>query len=123
MVVHGLDGLDEITTTTRTRVSELKNGQVTDYEIDPRDLGFLWPKSEDLSGGTAEENAQLVLDILGGKKGPARDIVLLNAGAALYIYGKAEDLAEGIQLAAQSIDTGAALGKLDLLRKCIKGTI
>ena len=109
MVVHGLDGLDEITTTTRTRVSELKNGQVIDYEIDPRDFGLPLAQKQDLAGGTAEENAQLVLDILGGKKGPARDIVLLNAGASLYAYGKAEDLAEGIQLAAQSIDTGAAL--------------
>ena len=123
MVVHGLDGLDEITTTTLTRVSELKNGQVTDYEIDPRDFGFPLAQKQDLAGGTAEENAQLVLDILGGKKGPARDIVLLNAGAALYAYGKAENLAAGIKLAAQSIDTGAALAKLDLLRKCIQGTI
>ena len=122
MVVHGLDGLDEITTTARTRVSELKNGQVTDYEIDPRDFGFPLAQKQDLAGGTAEENAHLVLDILEGKKGPARDIVLLNAGAALYTYGKAEDLAAGIKLAAQSIDTGAALAKLDLLRKCIKGT-
>jgi len=123
MVVHGLDGLDEITTTTRTRVSEVKNGQVTDYEIDPGDFGFPLAQKQDLAGGTAEENAQLVLDILGGKKGPARNIVLLNAGAAIYTYGKAKDLAEGIQMAAQSIDTGAALGKLDLLRKCIQGTI
>jgi anthranilate phosphoribosyltransferase len=121
MVVHGLDGLDEITTTTLTRVSELKNGQVTDYEIDPRDFGFPLAQKQDLAGGTAEENAQLVLDILGGKKGPARDIVLLNAGAALYAYGKAEDLAAGIKLAAHSIDTGAALAKLDSLRKCIQG--
>jgi len=122
MVVHGLDGLDEITTTTLTRVSELKNGQVTDYEIDPRDFGFPLAQKQDLAGGTAEENAQLVLDILGGKKGPARDIVLLNAGAALYAYGKAGDLAAGIKLAAQSIDTAAALAKLNSLRKCIQGT-
>ncbi|MEW5801546.1 MAG: anthranilate phosphoribosyltransferase [bacterium] len=121
MVVHGLDGFDEITTTTRTWVSELKDGQVVDYELNPEDFGIPLAKKEDLTGGTAEENARLILDILGGKKGPARDIVLLNAGAALYVYGKAENLAESIKLAAQSIDTGAALAKLDSLRQCIQG--
>ena len=120
MVVHGLDGLDEITTTGKTRVSELKNGMVTDYELDPQDFGLSVVTKKDLRGGTVEENAELILDILKGKKGPARDIVLLNAGAALYIYGKAADLGEGIKLAAQSIDTGAAMGKLNLLRDCAK---
>ncbi|MEW6381720.1 MAG: anthranilate phosphoribosyltransferase [bacterium] len=120
MVVHGLDGLDEITTTGRTRVCELKNGSVIDYEIDPQDFGLPLAKKEDLAGGTAEENARIVMDVLKGVQGPARDIVLLNAGAALYVYGKAENLADGISLAARSIDSGAALDKLEMLRKCVQ---
>lgn len=121
MVVHGLDGLDEITTTSRTKVSELKdNGSVVDYELDPRDFGFPLAKKEDLVGGLAEDNVRIVTEVLQGKPGPARDIVLLNAGAAIYVYGLAENLSEGIALAARSIDTGAALAKLDLLRQCIQ---
>ncbi|MCL6584296.1 MAG: anthranilate phosphoribosyltransferase [bacterium] len=121
MVVHGLDGLDEITTTSRTKVSELKdNGSVVDYELDPRDFGLPLAKKEDLVGGSVEDNVRIVTEVLQGKPGPARDIVLLNAGAAIYVYGLAENLSEGIDLAARSIDTGAALAKLDLLRQCIQ---
>lgn len=120
MVVHGMDGLDEITTTSKTKISELKKGTVTDYELNPQDFGFSLAEKKDLLGGTVEENAGLILNILKGEKGPARDIVLLNAGAALYIYGKASDIAKGIELAAQSIDTGAAMGKLDSLRDYAK---
>ncbi len=120
MVVHGLDGMDEITITDKTKVSEVKNGQVIDYELDPKDFGFFLAGKKDLCGGSSEENAKLILGILKGEKGPARDIILLNAGAAIYVYGKADNLAEGIKLAAQSIDTGAALEKLNLFRDCIE---
>ena len=120
MVVHGLDGLDEITTTCKTKISEVKKGEVTDYELNPQDFGFSLAEKKDLLGGTVEENAELILNILKGEEGAARDIVLLNAGAALYIYGKASDIAKGIELAAQSIDTGAAMGKLDSLRDYAK---
>ncbi|MGA1876458.1 MAG: anthranilate phosphoribosyltransferase, partial [bacterium] len=120
MVVHGLDGLDEITTTGRTEVSELKGGEVHDYELNPQDFGFSLAKQEDLRGGTAEENARLTLDVLEGKPGPARDIVLLNAGAALYVCEKAADLSEGIGLAVHSIDSGAALERLNLMRNYLQ---
>lgn len=120
MVVHGEDGLDEITITTKTRVSEVKDGQVTDYELDPRDFGFSLALKEDLLGGTVEENAGLIKSVLEGKTGPRRDIVLLNAGAALYILGKAKELTGGIKLAQESIDSGAALKKLEALKDCLE---
>ena len=115
MVVHGMDGLDEITVTRESRISEIKDGGVHTYFMDPRDYGLKLASAQDIKGGTAKENAAITKDILSGKKGPGRDIVLLNSGAAIYVGGKAADMAGGIRLAEESLDTGAAMGKLDAL--------
>ena len=115
-VVHGGDGLDEITTTTTTQVSELAAGSVKTYTLDPGELGFPKAQPEDLVGGAPEGNAELALSVLNGEKGPRRDIVLLNAAAAIVAGGKAANLKEGLTLAAESIDSGKALEKLEGLR-------
>ena len=115
-VVHGGDGLDEITTTTTTQVSELVEGEVNTYILDPRELGIPAAQPSDLKGGTPEENADMTLSILGGDKGPKRDIVLLNAAAAIVAGGKATDIAAGLAVAAESIDSGRALEKLEGLK-------
>ncbi|MEO0293272.1 MAG: anthranilate phosphoribosyltransferase [candidate division WOR-3 bacterium] len=117
MVVHGEDGLDEITTTGKTFVSELKMGEIIEYTITPEDFGIKRANLEELKGGTPEENAKITVSILKGEKGPKRDVTLLNAGAAIYIAGKANSLEEGIEKAKESIDSGEALRKLDLLKK------
>ena len=116
-VVHGADGLDEITITDKTYVAELAGGQVQSYVVAPEDFGISKADMSSLVGGTAEENAQITLNILKGEKGPRRDIVLLNSAAAVAAGGKATNLIEGIQVAAESIDSGKALEKLELLRK------
>ncbi len=116
-VVHGADGLDEITITDKTYVSQLADGQVRSFTVDPEDFGISRSDISSLVGGTAEENARMTLDILKGEKGPKRDIVLLNSAAAIMAGGKAANLVEGIQLAAESIDSGKALEKLELLKK------
>ncbi len=108
LVVHGMDGLDEITTTTRTKVSELKNGDIETYFIDPLQFGLKYAHKGELTGGDAQENARITIDILRGEKGAKRDIVLMNAAAALYVGKKAADLEEGLQYAAEIIDSGAA---------------
>ena len=115
-VVHGNDGLDEITTTTTTRVSELANGDVKTYTLDPTTFGI--PKAEPASllGSTPEENAEITSNILKGKKGPQRDIVLLNAAAAIVAGGKADSIETGLEFAANSIDSGSALDKLEALK-------
>ena len=115
-VVHGTDGLDEISTTTDTLISELVDGVVKTYTLNPTTLGISAAQSEDLVGGAAEENAELTLDILKGEKGPKRDIVALNAAAAIVAGGKAENLEEGLLVAAASIDSGKALEKLEALK-------
>lgn len=113
-VVHGHGGLDELTTTGPNRVSRLQQGQVTTETLDPLDLGFARASLADLLGGTAEENASITRTILaGGENGPRRDVVVLNAAAALVAAGKAADLPAGIKLANQSLDSGAALAVLD----------
>ena len=114
-VVHGFDGLDEITTTAPTRVAEVNDGVVTTYEIKPDDFGIPTASRKDLAGGEAAENAELIRKILSGEKGPRRDIVLLNAAAAIVAGGKAKDFKEGITAAARSIDSGAAKQKLEKL--------
>lgn len=117
MVVHGMDGLDEITVTRESRVSEIKDAGVHTYFIDPRDYGFSLAEAEDLKGGTAVDNAAITRSVLSGQEGPKRDVVLMNAGAAIYVGGMAKDLAGGIELAAKSIDSGAAEKKLEELVK------
>lgn len=116
-VVHGEDGLDEITITGKTKVSELKDGKVESYFIDPTDFGMKLGSIEDLLGGEAEENAEITRNILKGESGPRRDIILLNASAAIVTSGRAKDLKEGIEIARKSIDSGAALRKLEELIK------
>ncbi len=115
-VVHGMDGLDEITITDKTKISEYKDGKVKDYFIHPSDLGFSIGKPEDLKGGDGKDNAALTLEILKGKKGPRRDIVLMNAAAALAASDRATNLKQGVTLATDSIDSGAALKKLEQLK-------
>jgi anthranilate phosphoribosyltransferase len=115
LVVHGLDGLDEITVTGPTRVAEARDGLVRTYEVDPEEFGMKRATLEDISGGDPRDNAAIVREVLSGKKSPRRDVVLLNASAALVAAGRADNLAEAIPVAAQSIDSGAAAGKLDAL--------
>lgn len=117
MVVHGLDGLDEISTTAPTQVSEVVNGKILSYLIDPTEYGLPIAALDDISGGTPEQNADIVLGILQGNRGARRDLVLLNAAAALVVADKAENIREGMVLAAQSIDSGAAQAKLDRMRE------
>ena len=115
-VVHGGDGLDEITTTTTTQVSELIDDTVNTYTLNPTELGIPAAQPSDLKGGTPEENAEMTLSILRGDKGPKRDIVLLNAAAAIVAGGKAADISAGLAAAAESIDSGRALEKLEELK-------
>lgn len=117
MVVYGKDKLDEISMSAPTAVCEFKDGWFRSYTIAPEDFGFKRCTKEDLKGGTPEENAKITRDILGGAKGHKRNAVLMNAGAALYIGGKAETLKDGIALAAEIIDSGKALETLDKLIK------
>lgn len=114
-VVHGLDGLDEISNTGGTKVSEVRDGQVVTYYITPEDLGVRRAHLSDLKGGDAKENAEIIRRILQGEKGPRRDVVLLNAAAGIVAGGKAKDLQEGMEVAKASIDSGAALEKLNRL--------
>ena len=117
LVVYGQDKLDEISVSAPTTVCEFDGGEYRTYTITPEDFGLTRAQKADIVGGTPAENAQITLDILSGVKGPKRDIVLLNAGAGLYIAEKADSLAEGVKLAAELIDSGAALKKVDELRR------
>jgi len=114
-VVHGMDGLDEITLTDRTMVSEGKQGVLSSYVLDPQEFGLSRVRLKDLAGGHPPENAAITRDILQGRKGPKRDIVCLNAAPALVAGRKAKSLQEGFRLAAQTIDSGAAAEKLERL--------
>ncbi len=115
MVVYGKDRLDEISMSAPTAVCEFKDGWFKSYTIAPEDFGFERCTKDDLKGGTPEENAKITREILGGAKGHKRNAVLMNAGAALYIGGKAETLKDGIALATEIIDSGKALETLDKL--------
>ncbi|HTF99656.1 MAG TPA: bifunctional glutamine amidotransferase/anthranilate phosphoribosyltransferase, partial [Nitrospirota bacterium] len=115
-VVHGMDGLDEITITDRTRVSEFVNGSVKDYFIHPSDFGLPTGAKDDLRGGDAKQNAEITISVLKGKKGVQRDIVLLNAAAGLAAAGRAKDLKDGMGIAAEAIDSGAAIDKLEQMK-------
>jgi anthranilate phosphoribosyltransferase len=113
LVVHGLDGMDEITVTDRTLVAEV-GGEVEEYEISPEDFGLARHAPDGLLGGDAHLNARILRDVLSGEEGgAARDVVLLNAGAAVYVSGKAKTVEEGVRLATESISSGAAIGSLE----------
>jgi anthranilate phosphoribosyltransferase len=114
-VVHGSDGLDEVTTSGPTSVSALENGVILNFEIAPEDVGLRKVKPEELRGGDAATNARAVQEVLEGKQTAFRDVALLNAAAALVVSGKAKDLQAGFKLAAHSVDSGEAEGRLDRL--------
>src|SRR5579864_3059900 len=116
-VVHGSDGLDEITTAGPTSVAALENGKIRTFEVTPEDASLKRVKPEALRGGDAEHNAKALLDVLKGNQGPFRDISILNAAAALIVAGKAKELKEGADLAAKAIESGEAEGRLDRLIK------
>ena len=116
-VVHGMDGLDEITLTDRTRVCEGKAGRLTSYIVEPRDFGFQRARPKDLAGGDAEENARIIRDVLSGREGPRQQLVQLNAAPALVACGKAATLQDGVALAQTIIRSGAAMDKLERLIK------
>lgn len=113
LVVHGKDGLDEFSTTAETVVSELKDGVVSTYTVKPEDYGFERAQIADLVGGDTQLNAEILKSVLGGEKGPKRDILLFNAGAAFYVAEKVDTIEEGIKLAEQVIDDGLAAKKLE----------
>ncbi len=115
LVVHGLDGLDEITITGTTRIAEAREGSVRSYEVEPEEFGMSRAALHEIAGGDATENAAIIRAILAGEKSPRRDVVLLNAAAALVAAGKADRIGEAAPLAAHSIDSGAAKAKLDAL--------
>jgi anthranilate phosphoribosyltransferase len=117
LVVHGLDGLDEITITGTTRVAEAREGSVRSYEVEPEEFGMARATLHDISGGDATENAAIIRAVLDGEKSPRRDVVLLNAAAALVAAGRADRIAEAVSIAAESIDSGAAAEKLRALAR------
>ncbi len=116
MVVHGEDGLDEITITNGTKVSRFRNGKVEDMYLSPEDFGLGRGKKEDLLGGDREENANIILRIFNGEKGHKRDIVLINAAAGIAVSGKAPDLGTAFEMARDSLDSGRALKKLEEIK-------
>ena len=120
MVVHG-SGLDEITVTGETEIAEIGSGTIREYTVIPEMFGLARALPADLLGGDPEENARIVRAVLAGKRSPARDIVLMNAGAAIYVGGRAQTLAEGVRLAAASIDSGRAAQKLGALAAATRG--
>ena len=115
MVVHGHDGLDELSTTGRSKVTRLCDGDISMESVEPTELGLRPASPEDIRGGTPAENARTAVDILRGKTGPKREIVLLNAAAGIVVAGRAPDLKVGLVMAAESIDSGRALEKLEQL--------
>jgi anthranilate phosphoribosyltransferase len=114
-VVHGSDGLDEITTSGPTAVAALIDGKVTMFEINPGDVGLALSKPEQLRGGDAEANAEALIEVLRGKKNAFRDVAILNAAAAIVVSGKAKDLKEGVAIATKAVDSAEAEGRLDRL--------
>src|SRR6202140_2006789 len=115
LVVHGLDGLDEITITGLTRVAEARDGTVRSYEVDPADFGMKRATLQEIAGGDAAENAAIIRAVLRGERSARRDVVLLNAAAALVAAGRADRIAEAVSIAAEAIDSGAATRKLQAL--------
>ena len=115
MVVHGLEGLDEISLCGPTKVAELRDGEIKEYTIEPEQFGLRRCQLSDLHGGSAQESAAIVHSVLDSAKGPARDVIVLNSGAALYVAGRAGTVQDGMRLAAESIDSGKAREKLQRL--------
>jgi anthranilate phosphoribosyltransferase len=115
---HGDGGLDELSISGPSQVTELKGGEIHRWVLDPGDLGIEPAPAGAVAGGSAEENAKLVRDVLGGQPGPRRDIVALNAAAGLLAADKSEDVGSGLQLAYQAIDSGAANEALDRFIAC-----
>jgi len=114
-VVHGADGIDEMSTTGHTKVSECRDGAVSTFYVHPADFGLPKADRADLQGGDAAANAAILRGILAGEKGPRRNVVLLNAGASLFVGAKAASVRDGIDRAAQAIDSGAARATLDAM--------
>ncbi len=113
--MHGADGLDEITTTGPSFVAEIKGGKLTSFEVTPEDAGLPRSNPEQLRGGEAALNAAALRALLDGMPGPYRDVVLMNAGAALVVAGKAKNIREGVALGIKALDIGAANTRLDKL--------
>jgi anthranilate phosphoribosyltransferase len=120
-VVHGSDGLDEITTTGPTTVGEVRDGAVEVWELSAEDLGLPRATLEDLAGGAPEDNAASLRRLLTGEAGPLADITAVNAAAALWVAGVAADLAEGLERAREALASGAAAAKLAELARCGRG--
>jgi len=116
-VVHGLDHLDEITITGKTMVAELKKNKIKTFFVEPKNFGLKKASLKDIKGGSVEENAKIVKEVLGGGKGAKRDVVLMNASAALVVAGCAKNFKEGVKIAAKVIDDGKALEKLNKLKE------
>ena len=114
-VVHGADGLDEISTTAETAVAALDCGQISEFMVTPEDVGLPRVGEADLKGGDADANAATLREVLDGEKRPERDVVLMNAGAAMVVAGRADDLSSGVAIAAEAVDSGAAKTCLDRL--------
>ena len=123
MVVYGLDGLDEISNLGKTRISKLSGGEVKTYIVEPRDFGFKLARAEEIRGQDAEGNAILLLKLLKGGDGPRRDVVLMNAAAAVMVGGKASSFEEGVEVAREAIDSGRAYEKLRALIKATDGDL
>jgi anthranilate phosphoribosyltransferase len=122
--VHGADGLDEVSTTGYTKVSECRYGRIRTFFVHPSDFGVRRAQPGDLTGGDVRENADIVTRVLEGEPGPRRDIVTLNAAVALYLAERASNISEGLRLAAEAIDAGAAARKLDeMVRASQHGTV
>jgi len=117
LVVHGLDGLDEITITGVTRIAEARGGSVRSYEVEPEEFGMKRASLQEISGGDAKQNAEIIRAVLGGEQSARRDVVILNAAAALVAAGKADHLDQAIPQAAKSIDSGGAAAKLKALAR------
>lgn len=115
LVFHGMDGLDEMSTLGETQISELSDGVIRTYTVEPEDFGLTRAEVEEISGGDARENGRILLRILKGKEGPRRDITLLNAAAAIFVGGKSDNLNECLEIAREALDSGKAYKKLEKL--------
>ena len=115
LVVHGKEGLDELSISGPTLVADARDGRVSGYEVEPGDVGLETSPIEAIAGGDPEHNASIVRSVLNGKKGPRRDVLLINAGAGIFAAGLAPDIARGVSMAAESIDGGKARAALESL--------